>query len=314
MSHETFSGSKVIKDMPELLTEEDWNVLLRRIARGKCTPFLGAGACYGVLPLGGEIANRWAKEYDYPLEDRSNLIAVSQFLALKYSDSIFPKDLIVEMFEKVKTPDFNDPLEPHRVLADLNLPVYVTTNYDDFMVRALARHHRQPNRVLCQWNRGVKDYVKENPTVLENVPGYKPTVANPVVFHLHGYVPISESLVLTEDDYMDFLVNVAADPNLIPAPIAKALTGTSLLFIGYRISDWNFRVLLRSFARFTESSVSRLNVAVMPAPSGSEAEKQKTQDYLNRYYENIDVRVYWGTAREFSKELRDRWVQSGFGN
>ena len=72
--------------MSKLLTNEDWDVLLRRIKQGRCTPFLGAGACYGVLPLGGDIAKQWAEKYEYPMEDRSNLIAVSQFLALKYSD------------------------------------------------------------------------------------------------------------------------------------------------------------------------------------------------------------------------------------
>jgi hypothetical protein len=300
--------------MSKLLTDEDWDVLRRRINRGRCTPFLGAGASYGVLPLGGDIAKQWAEEYEYPMEDHSNLIAVSQFLALKYSDAVFPKDLIVEMFEKAGEPDFNDPTEPHRVLANLNLPVYVTTNYDDFMVKALARHHRQPNRILCQWNRAVKDYVSDNPTILEKDPSYKPTVANPVVFHLHGHVPVAESLVLTEDDYMDFLVNISADPNLIPAPIARALTGSSLLFIGYRITDWNFRVLLRSFDRLAEAAISRLNVAVMRAPAGSDEVKEKTQDYLTRYYENIDCRVYWGTARDFVTELWTRWQQAGYAN
>lgn len=299
--------------MSKVLGDRDWDLLLRRIADQRCTPFLGAGACYGVLPLGGDIANEWATKYDYPMEDRSNLIAVSQFLALRYSDSMFPKDLIVEMFKKFGSPNFDDPLEPHRVLAHLDLPVYVTTNYDDFMTQALARHHREPKRILCQWNKAVKNYVKDNPTILERAPTYRPTVANPVVFHLHGYVPVSESLVLTEDDYMDFLVNLASEPDLIPAPVARALAGTSLLFIGYRITDWNFRVLLRNFARFMESSISRLNVAVMLVPPGSEEAKQKAQEYLTSYYENIDVRVFWGTAREFLEELQRRRAQAAAG-
>ena len=41
--------------MPNTLSEEDWEILLRRIDKGKCTPFLGAGACYGVLPLDAYI-------------------------------------------------------------------------------------------------------------------------------------------------------------------------------------------------------------------------------------------------------------------
>lgn len=300
--------------MSGVLRDEDWEVLVQRINTGKVTPFLGAGACYGVLPLGAEIANQWAKKYQYPMEDASNLISVAQFLALKYSDSVFPKDLIVEMFKESKAPDFTDTLEPHRVLASLPLPMYITTNYDDFMSQALTRHHREPKRVLCQWNKAVKDYVDEHPSIFEKEPGFDPTVASPVVFHLHGHVPVSESLVLTEDDYMDFLVNISADFDLIPTQIARALTRASLLFIGYRITDWNFRVLLKSLARSMEASVKRLNVAVMLAPAASESSQKAVQDYLTKFYQNIDVRVYWGTAREFLKELQERWVKSGYAN
>jgi len=136
---------------------------------------------------------------------------------------------------------------------------------------------------------------------------------NPVVFHLHGHVPIAESLVLTEDDYMEFLVHLAAaDSKLIPAPVERAFTDNTLLFIGYRITDWNFRVLLRNFNRRSAGSMRRLNVAVMPSPEG--ADESKTQDYLTKYYENIDVRVYWGTARDFLADLWTRWKNAGYAN
>ena len=300
--------------MAGLLRDEDWSVLLHRIKDGKCTPFLGAGAAYGFLPLGADISRMWAARYEYPMEDPSNLISVAQFLALKYSDSVFPKDLIVEMFKEVKAPNFKDESEPHRILASLPLPVYVTTNYDDFMAQALRYYNRQPRRVLCQWNKAVKDYTSDNPTVFDKDPDFKPSVANPVVFHLHGYVPVAESLVLTEDDYMDFLVNIVSEEKLIPRLIARSLTNASLLFIGYRLVDWNFRVLLKSLARFMESAVSRLNVAVMLPPGGKESSPEKVQEYLTKYYQNIDVRVYWGSARDFVEELKQRWKQSGYAN
>ena len=293
--------------MSGLLREEDWEILVRRIRAGKCTPFLGAGVCYGVLPLGGDIAREWAERYEYPLEDSSNLIAVSQYLALK-RDPTFPKDELVRMWKKFPSPDFKDQTEPHRVLAGLQLPIYITTNYDDFMVKALSYKLRDPVRVLCQWNRAVKNHVADAPTVFEREASFKPTPAVPVVFHLHGYIPLAESLVLTEDDYMDFLVNVASDPDLIPPQIARALTGTSLLFLGYRIADWNFRVLLRSFARFMERSQAHLNVAVMLAPA-AESTQEKVQEYLTKYYENIDVRVYWGTVKDFLAELKQNQLK-----
>ena len=69
------------------LEERDWELLLRRIKNGKCTPFLGAGACYGVLPLGSDIARKWAQEYHYPLHDSNDLARVAQFLAVQVSES-----------------------------------------------------------------------------------------------------------------------------------------------------------------------------------------------------------------------------------
>jgi hypothetical protein len=117
-------------------------------------------------------------------------------------------------------------------------------------------------------------------------------------------VPVAESLVLTEDDYMDFLVNMASDDQLIPPQIASALTGTTKLFLGYRIADWNFRVLLRSFERLMERTVSSPSIAVMKPPDPSQLTREEAQAYLTKYYENIDVRVYWGEVSEFMADLK----------
>jgi SIR2-like domain len=282
-----------------LLREEDWEILTQRIAEKKCTPFLGAGASAGLIPLGGELAREWAAQYGYPLDDPSDLVRVAQYLALT-KDPMFPKEEIVRKFRKLPAPDFTDPAGPHRVLAALPLPVYITTNYDDFMSQALAGQHKDPRRELCRWNKFVKDY----PSAFDE--GFTPTVANPVVFHLHGQCEVAESLVLTEDDYMDFLVNLSVDEQLLPAPIARALTGSSLLFIGYRLGDWNFRVLLRGLSRFMEKGLRRTHYAVMPPPAVADGVRERAQNYLAEYYDNIDVRVYWGTAVDFLKELKGR--------
>ncbi len=259
-----------------------------------------------MLPLGADIARKWASEHDYPFEDSCNLIKVAQFLAVE-SYPMFPKDEIVQMFRDLNAaPDFSDLSEPHRVLADLPLPVYLTTNYDDFMTKALTRQHRDPKREVCRWNM----LTRNQPSRFDN--GYEPTPANPVVFHLHGHTELTSSLVLTEDDYFDFLVNVTRDPMVVPPRIQKALTETSVLFIGYGLADWNFRVLLQGLSRFMEKGLIRRHFAVMipPAVSDSEKHQQKAQAYLSTYYQNIDVQVVWGTAREFCDELGKRWRSS----
>ena len=43
---------------PSGWNDADWEALIRAIRATQCTPFLGAGACAGVLPLGGDIARQ----------------------------------------------------------------------------------------------------------------------------------------------------------------------------------------------------------------------------------------------------------------
>lgn len=294
--------------MPNTLDEKDWQLLLTRIKDGECTPFLGAGACFGALPLGRDVALKWAREENYPLEDSGDLAKVAQFLAVEY-DPMFPKKKIREEFENATPPDFTAPDELHGILADLPLPLYITTNYDDFLVQALKSRHRDPKREICRWNKFLQR--KFPVSAIESA--CPPTPANPLVFHLHGHIEIKESLVLTEDDYLDFLRNISEDPKLLPARIEEAFSGTSLLFLGYSIADWDLRVIFRSLVSYLERSIGRAHISVQLMPiRGEDSEDfriklRNAQKYLDDYYGKLAIRMYWGTCQEFAAELRRRW-------
>jgi hypothetical protein len=64
------------------MLDSDWHLLMRRISSGACTPFLGAGACYGTLPVGSDLAKRWAGEHGYPLDDSFDLARVAQYIGV----------------------------------------------------------------------------------------------------------------------------------------------------------------------------------------------------------------------------------------
>jgi len=290
--------------MDGTLTDRDWENLLKKIGGGKCVPFLGAGACYGALPLGGDIAREWAEKFHYPMADTGDLVRVSQFLAVEY-DLTFPKELVLERLGSGTPPDFRVADEPHAVLADLPLKTYMTTNYDDFMVKALESRYRDPKREFCRWN----ELIRDQDTVFDKEPDYDPTVARPLVYHLHGHTD-PNSVVLTEDDYLTFLAAMQ-DPKLLPDQVRRPIASSSLLFIGYRMADWNIRVLLQGLRRLGQglSGKGNLSVMVLVPPEGPEGTQQKMQDYLARYYAAIDMRVYWGTARQFCGELASRWKQ-----
>lgn len=302
------SGVQKGMTMPETLQrlrDKDWAVLLDRVEEKKCTPFLGAGIRSDVLTLRAKIAQQWAEEYEYPLDGSVNLARVARFISVNY-DADFTKKKLIVQYKNIVPPNFDDPNDPYVVLADLPLPVYITTNYDSFMYQALLHRNRDAKQEVCRWNKLIAD----PPSIFAE--GFSPSAANPVVFHFHGHTENLDSLVLTEDDYFEFLINVSKDRTLIPPRIEKAVTGSSLLLLGYRLDDWDFRVLFHILASYMEIATSRTHVAVQLAPVGDEApeeQRKKAQSYLDLYFEKykrLDIRIYWGTCQEFISELKER--------
>jgi SIR2-like protein len=289
------------------MEESDWTVLINKIEDGECTPFLGAGINYGILPLGGELAREWAAENHYPLKDCDDLARVAQYVAVKYRDARFPKSQILKRFRSVQVPSFasnDERLEGIKAIAELPFPVYLTTNYDSLLMNALKFHDKAPKRELCRWN----SQIKKQPSVFDGREGFAPNAANPVVFHLHGHEEVVESLVLTEDDYLDFLVNASRNmQKLVPPRIQEAISD-SLLFIGYRLKDINFRVLFRGLVQSMEVGQRSLSVAVQISPPDDHVgDPNAAVDYMTRYFGNQNIQIYWGTAQSFARELRDRW-------
>lgn len=288
-----------------------WDVLLGRIAGGNCTPFLGAGVSHPPLPTGRELSCQLAAKYAYPLTDDSNLMNVSQYAAMEVGDPVFPKEEIARVFKATPPPDFSRDFEPHAVLADLPLPLYLTTNYDGFMADALLRAQRNVVREICRWNSELR---RSLPAYLAT---HQPTPSQPVVFHLHGHVDKPSSLVLTEDDYLDFMVNVKSDDTekpaeqmVIPPIIQESLASTSLLFVGYGLRDWNLRLLLRALVAHAESTLRRVSVSVQLHPEDTAVKPNRLADaqrFLDSYFGALQVRVYWGSADDFLRELKTRW-------
>jgi SIR2-like domain len=302
------------------LDEQFWRTLVRRIKAGLCTPFLGAGVNEGIVPLGGEIAETWAKENAYPLPDARDLAKVAQFMALTGSDLMDCKEELLERWftnvnlPPAKPPDQED--QPLRFLASLPIPVYLTTNYDNLMCRALSDAGKTPRRELCKWNSHPK--VLPWKSVWNDKRGFKPTKDEPLVYHLHGIDTIYESLVLTEDDYLDFLVAATKESQkadqkknaLLPPAIQEALAGSSILFVGYGLADWTFRVLYRGLLSSIEPGQKRASVAVQLAP-GSPNNRVKVEQYLVKYFGNMDVKCYWGRAQQFTTALKEKLKQYG---
>jgi hypothetical protein len=283
--------------------ERAWGQTVYFIGREECTPFIGDGAGADELPLAASLAAALASEYDFPFEDHHNLAQVAQFAAVE-DGSQFLKRRLADMFTNVKPPDFHAPDQPHALLADLRLPVYITTNYDDFMCQALVDRGREPLLAICPWYTTNAVEVQEATALFQEDAGYNPNSMRPIVYHLHGHYKTPQSLVVTEDDYIDFLVRLGSDPNLLPPVIQRALMNRMLLFVGYRHTDWTFRVIFRRLVS-TQSQSSRHSHVSVQFPERS----ARIQEYLGMYFEEQKIRICWKSARDFSAELRRRWEE-----
>jgi SIR2-like domain len=300
------------------LDDKTWERLMKRIRDDKCTPVIGSGACTSApsgadpeewaklkYPSKEQIALKFAAEYAYPLEDQGKLERVAKYVAAT-GDIMTPKEGFAEHYKDLRAPNFSAlPNEPHRVLAELPFAVYLTSNFDDWMYRALKEFKLKDARLaICRWNR----HIPETAPSFDSEFPYSP--ANPLVYHFHGCTPWAESAVVTEDDYFEFLINISRDWQKLLAHRVDRALGGALLFLGYTLADWDFLVLFRLFAnKLREGGNTHIAVQLEPSETpGDQAEKAaKAARYLDSYFGSAQVKIYWGTCQEFCEDLRVRW-------
>ncbi len=310
-----------------------WPFLLENINRGQCIPFLGPRVNAGLLPSQATLAERLADKYGYPLPDRQNLVRVAQYIAITDPEllrseyvrllqrSLFTA-LDVQPTEEQKRRLRNAGLaetvhelgwaervltlhenEIHHLLADLELPLYVTTNLDNFMAEALCGRGKEVRQVGPRWER-------PEPGTPQFVLTPEPSLEQPVVFHLNGLEEDpNHPLVLSEDDYVAHLVRLCRDQEyLLPMNVLRMLSAHSCLFLGYQLDDWEFRAVLQGLMRPIASTnrAKKIHVGVQLDPD-QVASADKTREYLGRYLGQFNIDIYWGTAQQFVSDLHTRW-------
>lgn len=308
---------------------EKFPALMDAIRSGRCTPILGASLAEGLLGSRREVAAHWAEEYRFPLSpySREDLPEVAQYLAVNQSP-IFPREglgkflrteiwkryakelppalenadlpeLIAAVGELNRKRDAND---AHAVLAALPFPIYITTNPDNLLTGALKAAGKDPQVELCKWNEDMS-----TESIYAREPDFRPTPQRPLVYCLFGQFSDLDSMVLTEDDYFDYLIGVTSNKDLIPGVVRRALADTALLFLGFQLDDWNFRVLYRSImsqeGRSRRKKYSHIAAQIDPE-EGRILEPDRARRYLESYFGDSDISIYWGSAEDFVRDLQ----------
>jgi len=226
---------------------------------------------------------------------------------------------LTDITKELDYPHFENPAaDPLRLLAKLRLPIYVTTSYYDFLQRLLYEEGCQVVHThICPWAGNI------DPAYLPSA-NFKPTPAEPVVYHLFGLDKVPASLVLSEDDYLDFLVKVAQDTapvvkglpgaeasqRLIPLYLWEALNSSALVLLGYRLQDWDFRILFRGIINASEAKLRRRSLAIQLDPTKQKGVENEAQarDYLEKYF-RPPFKVEWDITNNFVKTLWQEWLK-----
>lgn len=299
--------------------------VIERIRAGKLVPIL-SNAIDDELALGGHAAllKAYADFSRIPLEGRS-LAEIAQFkgitdegitdaLALKENYVNFVKSRLYELAEagqadpealadvdaqfddlklaqiceQLRFPGYGDARRhPLLLLAGLDLPIYLTTGYHEFLETALRRAGKRPRTDFCRWHKNIESS-ERYPSAFDG--SYEPSKQEPLVYHLHGLDRYEDSLVLTEDDYLTFLVacsqNIGKNSDPVHGRVRQALSDSSLLLLGYTLQGWDFRSLFWGLVvQRTRTLTSVVSIQLKP----SDVERS----YLEKYLAKFDFKVSW---------------------
>jgi hypothetical protein len=327
---------------------EKWPRLLSSISDGSATPILGSGLHEALTGSTRDVACALADVSRFALAsgDRENLPQVAQYLAVTQDMPTLRRSVVQALWQQVirnygtevghelrQDPNTldresliegydalleaarqarlkRDPQEPYALLASVPFRMYLSTNSDKLLEHALQAAGREPQVAVCEWN----DRMQPQQSVFDRDPTYRPDQKKPLVYRLFGQLQDPDSLVLTEDDYFDYLIGVTSNKELIPPVVRRALADTALLFLGFRMDDWSFRVLFRSI--MNQSGGSRrsryAHVAVQIDPEeGRIIEVDAARRFFETYFHGSEIAIYWGSVEDFIRELADQWARRG---
>jgi hypothetical protein len=120
-------------------------------------------------------------------------------------------------------------------------------------------------------------------------------------------------MVLTEDEYIRYLIGFTSNKAFIPEQVRLALTDTLLLFLGFQTEDWAFRVIFHSILAQAGSELlgQYAHIAAQIELDDERIlEPQRARRYLEKYFiKGANISLFWGRAEEYLSGLRQKWDQ-----
>ena len=249
--------------------EENLQEVTRALLAGRLVPLLGTEV--------GELARRLAERFNFPADEGPELTRVAQYVALmKGSGPLYDElhELLAPRAVPTSIHRFFARLPP--VLRERGAPhqLIVTTSYDLALEQAFLDAGEEFDVVsylAAGRDRGKFCHFASDGTMrVVDVPNTYATELElerrTVILKLHGSVDPGtertwESFVITEDDYIDYLVHSDL-ATAIPVGLAARLRRSHFLFLGYGMREWNLRLVLNRL--WASATVNYRSWAVAP--------------------------------------------------
>jgi hypothetical protein len=222
--------------------------VVRAVSKGQCVLFLGSGVHWpppeessftyaeaerpaSATTLRDRLADLSAWDERYVDVERWNLQRMSLDFQIVHSRSRLVSEI------RTAVDDGKRPSPVLQALAKLDFPLVITTNYDRLFERALWGHGKDPE--VASYSAG--------PAVLKEAMQLDSN--RPFVFKMHGDVDHPDSIVITDEDYIQFVLRMSdRDPTMgaIPTTLAYYFKVWPTLFVGYSLMDYNLRLLFKT--------------------------------------------------------------------
>lgn len=311
----------------------NWRSLTGSVRQQRLVPILGPDVCEHLFGSIRERALGLAEEYSFPLapHQSTDLAKVVQYLSVDESP-IEARDAVLRQFHRealrrasglseeelqlslgklldvLSERQLHDDTVPTpiRILVDLAAPLYINAGLDPLLFKALKASGRSPELLASDWHPTADNHPTEPVSV-------DPSALEPVVYQPFGIFGRWESLVLTEDDFLDFLI-ASSTYKLMPRVVASTLTESSLIFLGFPLEDWAFRVLFRMIMNLNAAARldrhAHVGVQVDPEEYGPR-DVERTRSYLTRYFGATPrIDIYWGSSADFLQELSEQLAKT----
>jgi hypothetical protein len=288
---------EVIKMANNNLEEEEWDTLIYSIRQGNCILMLGPDAAVeevdGQTHLLTEIlANQLAEKIDEETRGKinpSDLAQVSQYYSIERGRNSLEARASSFFYEREGMST-----NLHRNLAALPFYFTITTTPDSMFLEALKKEGKEPMVERYHFN-------GDNPDIVG-----KGTREKPLLFYLYGTVSEPGSLLLTENDLLDFLVALISEKRPLPDNIRSELQDEhkSFLFLGFGLRHWYLRLLLHVLQGRNKGSHSFAMEQFMPENA---EELQRTIYFYKK--SNYKINIFKGELNHFAGKLREKYLK-----